>query len=181
MNHSQITRHTQKRQHSFCPMYFHAENYETLNEKAKVHYVAQVFKDCETWFISHDTTIVHIYSTRIIISDASRNLLELSSHDALQAYLQSEEKWTRNIYIFPKRQNLCISGLKGEELLEMDSLCTGLLTEIITGKNYWRAPYYQRSHRNTYRRFLSIYKTWQKRNCWRHLRNLCWWSFEHWN
>ncbi|CDF36767.1 unnamed protein product [Chondrus crispus] len=58
-------------------------------------------------------------STRIIVSVSAIKGFRLFSHDVRQAYLQSEEKLTRKVFLLPKRADLKYFGLCEEDILEL--------------------------------------------------------------
>ncbi|CDF36525.1 unnamed protein product [Chondrus crispus] len=58
-------------------------------------------------------------STRIIVSVSAIKGFRLFSHDVRQAYLQSEDKLTRKVFLLQKRTDLKYFGLGEEDILEL--------------------------------------------------------------
>ena len=82
------------------------KEYDTHNETPKALYVVQGHKDKDKEFLVHNTTNLHQRSIRIIVSFAAVRGYRIFSHDVRQAYLQSEEQLTREIYVAPKKKDL---------------------------------------------------------------------------
>ena len=82
------------------------KDFGTHNEKPKARYVVQSHKDKDKEFLVHNATNLRQRSIRIIVSFAAVKGYRIFSHDVRQAYLQSEEELTREIYVAPKKKDL---------------------------------------------------------------------------
>lgn len=78
------------------------KNFGTKEEKAKARYVAQGHKDREKAFMVHDLSTLHQSSIRLILSVAAIYGFNIFSHDVTQAYLQSKDPFSRELYLDPK-------------------------------------------------------------------------------
>ena len=81
------------------------KNVGTENKKPKARYVSQVHKDKEKPFIVYNITTLRQSSIKIIVSTAAVRNFRLFSHDVTQAYLQSDEEMSPEIYLRPKEED----------------------------------------------------------------------------
>ena len=94
------------------------KNFGSADEHAKARYVAQGNRDREKAHMVHNINILRQSSTRIIVAVSAIKGFRLFSLDVRQAYLQSEDKMTRNVFLLPKRADLKYFGLCEEDILE---------------------------------------------------------------
>lgn len=88
-------------------------------QKSKARYVAQGHRDQDKRHMVHNTTSLRQISTRIILSVAVIKGFCLFCHDVRPAYLQSEDKLTRQLFLLPKPKDLKYFGLEEDEILEL--------------------------------------------------------------
>lgn len=91
----------------------------TTNELPKARYVAQGHRDLDKQFMVHNITTLRQSSTRIIVSVAAIKNFRLFSHDVTQAYLQSDERLTRKVFLSPKKKDMEHFGISESEILEL--------------------------------------------------------------
>lgn len=97
----------------------------THNATPKARYVGQGHKNREKEFLVHSTTNLRQRSIRVIVSFAAVRGYRIFSHDVKQAYLQSDEKLTRKIYVAPKKKDLQFSRISAEQVLDLQKLLYG--------------------------------------------------------
>ena len=95
------------------------KNFGSADELAKARYVAQGNRDREKSRMVHNITTLRQSSTRIIVSVSAIKGFRLFSHDVRQAYLQSEDKLTRKVFLLPKKMDLKYFGLCEEDIFEL--------------------------------------------------------------
>lgn len=95
------------------------KNVGTGNELAKARYVAQGHRDTEKTTMVHNITTLRQSSTRIIVSVAAVKKFRIFSHDVRQAYFQSSEKLTREVYLQPKERDMEHFGITQDQILKL--------------------------------------------------------------
>lgn len=110
-------------------------NYGTVEEHAKVRYIAQGFADSKTPFLVHDVTAFRPSSIRLLLSVADTLKVRLSAHDLTQAYLQSTERMARKLYLVPKPEDGSLFHFSEDEVL----LLLNLLCAFCDSDDYWYA------------------------------------------
>lgn len=95
-------------------------NYNISEEKAKVRFVAKGFDDRDKSFIFLHTFILGSLSIRMVLSSATYHGFCIFSHVVTQAYLQSMEKLTRDLYIRVKKSSRSGFGIKHDDILERE-------------------------------------------------------------
>lgn len=111
------------------------KNVDTPDETPKVRYVAQGYSDVHKQFIAHDLTTLRPTSIRLILAIAATKNLRLFTHDVTQAYLQSKEMLTRDVYLRPKVSDRHLFDVKDDELLKLNKPLYGLCDS----GDYWNA------------------------------------------
>lgn len=101
-------------------------NVDTPDETPKVRYDAQGYSDVHKQFTAHDLTSLHSTSTRLILTISATKSLRLFTHDVNQAYLQSKETLTRDVYLRPKVSDRHLFNVNEDELLKLDKPLYGL-------------------------------------------------------
>lgn len=67
----------------------------------------------------HNIITLRQSSTRVITSVAAIKKFRIFSHDVTQAYLQSEDRLTRKVFLLLKRVDMAHLGISGDEVLEI--------------------------------------------------------------
>eukprot|EP00168_Porphyra_purpurea_P009868 TRINITY_DN2422_c0_g1_i11.p2 TRINITY_DN2422_c0_g1~~TRINITY_DN2422_c0_g1_i11.p2 ORF type:complete len:307 (-),score=86.12 TRINITY_DN2422_c0_g1_i11:1032-1952(-) len=111
------------------------KNVGTPDEAPKARYVAQGNRDQAKQFVVHNLATLRQRSTRVLTSTAANLGLRLFADDITQAYLQSEEKFTRRIYLRPRPADRHLFGLEEGELL----LILRPLYGVCDAGDYWHA------------------------------------------
>ena len=99
----------------------------------KAHYIAQGHKDKQKPFIVHNITTLRQSSIKIIVSTAAVRNFRLFSHDVTQAYLQSDEEMSREIYLRPKVEDRKYFRVTGDVLLQILRALYG----VTDAGDYW--------------------------------------------
>ena len=89
------------------------------NGLLKARYVAQGHRDMDKSYMVHNITNLRQSSTRIIVSVAAIKGFRIFSHDVTQAYFQSEEKLTPQVFLLPKKTDVEHFGLSQDEIVEL--------------------------------------------------------------
>lgn len=95
------------------------KNTDTPNEKPKARYVAQGHRDKEKFHLVHDITTLRQSSIRLIMSLATIKQFDIFSHDVTQAYLQSEDALSREVYILPHKRDLKYFSIGEHQALKL--------------------------------------------------------------
>ena len=82
------------------------KNTGTGNELTKARYIAQGHRDRDKSHMVHSITNLRQSSTRIVILVVAIKTFRIFSHDVTQAYLQSEDKLTRQVFLLPKKKDM---------------------------------------------------------------------------
>ena len=83
----------------------------------------------------HNNPTLRQFSIKIVVSVSVLLGFRLALLDVMQAYLQSKQKLTREIYVRPKHEDLNYFGLKHTQLLRLIRLLYG----ICDSGDYWRS------------------------------------------
>lgn len=83
--------------------------------------------------IVQDTRTIRASSIRLVLSNAAVSILNISSHDVIQAYPQSSDKLSRDIFCEVKLQDLECIGIKAHNFLKIKKPLYGLCDS----GNYW--------------------------------------------
>ena len=95
------------------------KNFGTANELPKARYVSPGHRDLVKQFMMYNITPLRQSATRIIVSVAAIRNFRLFSHDVTQAYLQSDETRTRQVFLVPKKKYMEHFGILEGEILEL--------------------------------------------------------------
>eukprot|EP00170_Pyropia_yezoensis_P002393 contig_10047_g2397 len=90
----------------------------TNNEMPKSRLVGQGHRDRAEPFIVHSASALRQSSTRLLVSTSSVLGIRLFLHDVDQAYLQSKDKLTRDIYLKLSREDAALFNLAEDEFLK---------------------------------------------------------------
>ena len=102
-------------------------------EKAKARYVAQGHRDKEKPYIVHNITTLRQSSVKIVVSTSAVMNFRIFSHDVTQAYLQSDEGLSREIYLRPRKEDLKFFGIHDGQLLQLIRAFYG----VTDAGDYW--------------------------------------------
>ena len=89
------------------------------SETAKARYVAQGFNDTEKDFVVHNAVTLRHSSVRTVLSFSVIKGYRFFAHDVKQAYLQSDEDLTRDIFIKPKAKDRVLMGVCDDQILKL--------------------------------------------------------------
>ena len=95
------------------------QNVGTKEEKAKARNVSQGHRDKQKRKMVHNVTSLRQSSTRLIVSVAAVKGFRIFPHDVTQAYLQSDEKLTRQLFLRPKKGDLRYFQIDANETLHL--------------------------------------------------------------
>ena len=109
----------------------------TPAEKAKSRFVAQGFGDKEKPFIVHNLSTLRQSSTKLIVSTSAVLGWRLFSHDVNQAYLQSKDAMTRDLYVRVRPKDAKYFKLQDGELLKLLKPLYG----VADSGDYWDATF----------------------------------------
>ena len=109
----------------------------TPAEKAKSRFVAQGFGDKEKPFIVHNLSTLRQSSTKLIVSTSAVLGWRLFSHDVNQAYLQSRDAMTRDLYVRVRPKDAKYFKLQDGELLKLLKPLYG----VADSGDYWDATF----------------------------------------
>lgn len=111
------------------------KNVDTAEEMPKSRFVVQGNRDKAKALVVHNLETLRQRSTRLLVSTAAILGLQLFADDITQAYLQSEESYSRRIYLRPRPADRHYFGLKESELLPLIRPLYG----ICDAGDYWHA------------------------------------------
>ena len=95
------------------------KNVGSDTQRAKARFVAQGHRDKEKRVMVDNFTSLRQSSTRLIISIAAVKGFRIFAHDVNQAYLQSEEELTRQLFLLPKKRDLKFFKLDEKDILHL--------------------------------------------------------------
>jgi len=96
------------------------------DEQAKSRHVAQGHNDKEKEIVFHNVSTLQQRSIRMLTSSAANMGYRVFTQDVSQAYLQSAEKLTRDIYLIPKEKDLEFLGIESHQALKLRKPLYGL-------------------------------------------------------
>ena len=102
-----------------CTTVLAIKNFGLKDEQPKASFVVQGHPDKEKDFLVHNTTSLRQRSIRIIVSVAVVKGYRVFSHDVKQAYLQSDEELSRQIFVVPKRKDLQFFEMSENDALDL--------------------------------------------------------------
>lgn len=102
------------------------KNFSTSEETAKPRCFAQGYSDKHEEIIANDAVALRSVFIRIILSIASMKRRRVFSREVTQAYLQSMDDLTRQVYVCPKKRDRSHYGVKEGELLKLVEPIYGL-------------------------------------------------------
>ena len=109
------------------------KNKGTDREKPKARYVAQGHRDKEKPYIVHNITTLRQSSVKIVVSTSAVMNFRIFSHDVTQAYLQSDDELSREIYLRPRKEDLKFFGIQDRQLLRLKRALYG----VTDAGDYW--------------------------------------------
>lgn len=107
----------------------------TAEEMPKARYVAQGHRDRAKALVVHNLATMRQRSTRLLVSTAAVLGLRLFAHDITQAYLQSQDRFTRQLYLRPRPQDRHLFDLAEDEILRIELPLYG----VCDAGDYWNA------------------------------------------
>jgi len=113
------------------------KNVNTKEEFAKARFVAQGYRDQAKWFVVHNLATMRQRSTRLLASTAANMHWRLFAHDITQAYLQSRDVFSRQLYLRPRPEDRHLFDLAEGELLKIELPLYG----ICDAGDYWDATF----------------------------------------
>lgn len=105
----------------------------TPDEFPKARFVAQGHRDKAKDFVVHNLAVLRQRSTRMLVSTSAILNFRLYLHDITQAYLQSQEGFTRDLYLRPRAEDRHLFDLAEDEVL----LLVLPLYGICDAGDYW--------------------------------------------
>eukprot|EP00168_Porphyra_purpurea_P020863 TRINITY_DN895_c0_g1_i6.p1 TRINITY_DN895_c0_g1~~TRINITY_DN895_c0_g1_i6.p1 ORF type:complete len:1091 (+),score=259.84 TRINITY_DN895_c0_g1_i6:1132-4404(+) len=111
------------------------KNVGTKDEGVKARFVAQGHRDKAKDFVVHNLSTLRHRSIRVLVSTAANLGMRLFAHDITQAYLQSEDRYSRRIYLRPRPADRQYFVLEEDELL----LLLRPLYGVVDAGDYWNA------------------------------------------
>lgn len=107
----------------------------TPNEVPKARFVAQGHRDKAKALVVHNLATMRQRSTRLLVSTAAVLGLRIFAHDITQAYLQSQDTFTRQLYLRPRVQDRHLFDLADDEILRIELPLYG----VCDAGDYWHA------------------------------------------
>ena len=89
-------------------------------ERAKARFVAQGHRDLDKEYMVHNLTTLRQSSIRLILSITAVKKFRLFSHDVTQAYLQSEDSFSRDLYLVPSAKDRKYFGIDEYKVLKLE-------------------------------------------------------------
>lgn len=96
------------------------KNSGTRIESVKARFVAQGYRDKAKWFVVHNLGTLRQRSTRLLTSTSAVMGFRLFSHDITQANLQSQDHFSRELYLRPRAEDRHLFDLAEGELLSIN-------------------------------------------------------------
>lgn len=109
------------------------KNVDTKDEEAKARFVAQGHRDKAKWYVVHNLATLRQRSTRLLTSTSAVMGFRLFSHDITQAYLQSKDQFTRQLYLRPRREDMHLFDLAEGKLFKINLPLYG----VCDAGDYW--------------------------------------------
>lgn len=113
------------------------KNFKTADETPKARFVAQGYRDKAKEFVVHNLATLRQRSTRLLVSTSAILDFRLFAHDITQAYLQSQDGFTRQLYLRPKPADRHLFDMEEDELLEILLPLYG----VCDAGDYWHATF----------------------------------------
>lgn len=113
------------------------KNAGTTEEQPKARFVAQGHNDKAKPFVVHNLATLRQRSTRLLVSTSEVLDFRLFAHDITQAYLQSRQAFTRQVYLRPRAADRHLFDVAADELL----LLLLPLYGICDAGDYWHDTY----------------------------------------
>lgn len=114
---------------------FKLKHVGTPNETPKTRFVAQGHRDKAKALVVQNLATMRQRSTRLLVSTAAVLGLRAFAHDTTQAYLQSQEPVTRQVYLRPRVQDRHLFHLADDEILRIELPLYG----VCNAGDYWHA------------------------------------------
>lgn len=114
---------------------FTLKNHNTPQEFPKARFVAQGHRDKAKEFVVHNLATLRQRSTRLLVSTSAVLGLRLFAHDITQAYLQSRDKFSRQLYLRPRPADIHLFDMDADELLHIELPLYG----VCDAGDYWNA------------------------------------------
>lgn len=109
----------------------------TPQEMPKARFVAQGQHDKAKWFVVHNLATMRQRSTRVLVSTAAVLDFRIFGHDITQAYLQSQDRFSRQLYLRPRPRDRPLFDLAEDELLRIELPLYG----VCDAGDYWHATF----------------------------------------
>jgi len=109
----------------------------TAGEFAKARFVAQGHRDKAKWYVVHNLATMRQRSTRLLVSTAANMRWRLFAHDITQAYLQSQDAFSRLLFLRPRPGDRHLFDLRDHELLKLELPLYG----VCDAGDYWDATF----------------------------------------
>jgi len=109
----------------------------TAGEFAKARFVAQGNRDKAKWYVVHNLETMRQRSTRLLVSTAANMRWRLFTHDITQAYLQSQDAFSRLLFLRPRPGDRHLFDLRDDELLKLELPLYG----VCDAGDYWDATF----------------------------------------
>ena len=91
----------------------------TADASAKARFVAQGNTDKAKAFVVHNLSALRQSSTKILVSTSAVLGFRIFSHDVNQAYLQSKDKLSREVFVRPRARDARYFGVRDDEVLQV--------------------------------------------------------------
>jgi len=109
----------------------------TAGELAKARFVAQGHRDKAKWYVVHNLATMRQRSTRLLVSTAANMRWRLFAHDITQAYLQSQDAFSRQLFLRPRPGDRHLFDIRDDELLKLELPLYG----VCDAGDYWDATF----------------------------------------
>jgi len=105
----------------------------TAEEFATARFVAQGYRDKAKWYVVHNLKTMRQRSTRLLVSTAFNIRWRLFAHDITQAYLQSQDAFSRLLFLRPHLGDRHLFDLRDDELRKLELPLYG----VCDAGDYW--------------------------------------------
>ena len=95
------------------------KRFNTADASAKARFVAQGNTGKANAFVVHNLSALRQSSTKILVSTSAVLGFRVFSHDVNQAYLQSKDKLSREVFVRPRARDARYFGVHDDEGLEV--------------------------------------------------------------